>query len=154
MRTTYRRLTWVAVVGTATGVGLAGTTHLATPAVTTLVGYGTSIPAPAAEVRAGQFTIRGRVSHLYPGESTRLVLTVTDPFAFPITVTSLTTTVGNASAPCVAANLHVGGFSGALRVAAGRSRTVGVQVTLRRSTPDACQGRTFPLTYHGLARRS
>ena len=132
-----------------------------------LVGFGGSgpqsfpVPATAAPADAGTgaaaalsstFSIAGKVSGLYPGDSVPLVLTVTNPNKFGITVTSISTTVGNASSQCLAGNVTVTSFSGALTLSAGASGKVTVTVTMSHAAPDACQGRTFPVHYTGSAQ--
>jgi hypothetical protein len=103
-------------------------------------------PAPP-----GTFTIAGDDSGLYPGASKQLVLVVSNPQHFAIVVTSIQTTVGNASQTCSGSYLSVGAFSGQLQVADGGQASVTVTVTLSHAAPDACQGAIFPLTYHGSA---
>jgi hypothetical protein len=135
-----------------------------TPSHFLLVGYGTSSqgtqPAPAATHTAAgagsplqsiPFTISGKVSGLYPGKTLSLVLKITNPNTVSITVTSITTTVSNASSTCVAANAKVTSFSGHLVVGAGKSATTTVHATMVHSAPNACQGVVFPLHYSGVA---
>jgi len=117
---------------------------------------GTVIPAapePGAARSSSAFSIAGHVSGLFPGETLPLVLTVTNHESFPITVTSITTTVGNASAHCKAGNLTVTTFSGNLVVPAVKPRTATatVTVTMAHSAPNACQGARFLFRYSGLA---
>lgn len=119
-----------------------------------LVGYGRSQPASGTHPGAGaanatMFTISGALSDLYPGERVKLVLTVTNPFTYAITVTSIITTVANASPKCAAKFLTVASFQGSRAVSAGRSIHISVVAVMRHSAPNACQGVTFPLQYDG-----
>jgi hypothetical protein len=131
---------------------------------TTLVGHGTSeapgAPTPAsgaahsvqdASVVAGSFSITGSVGGLFPGMKTALVLTVSNPQTVTITVTSITTTVRNASTQCKAANVKVTPFSGSLVIKPGKAGDATVHVKLAHSAPNACQGAVFPFAYSGLA---
>ena len=118
------------------------------PPGVSLVGTGA-----AAGGTQGRFAITGSVTGLYPGASLPLVLTVANPEPFTIDVTSITTTVGDASAGCKAAYLSVASFNGNLLVSAHSHATVAVNATLDHSAADACQGAVFPLTYSGLASK-
>jgi len=129
-----------------------------------LVGYGSSSSAPALGATSspaapqtqtnGSFTIAGSVAGLYPGHTVPMVLIVTNPKSFSIVVTSITTTVGDASAACPASNLSVTAFSGQLLVPGLGSANTTVQVGMAQSATDTCQGATFPLVYGGLASKS
>ena len=146
----------------AAGLGLASSTSR--PNGTLLVGFGSSATnAPAApEVRApdpgaavvsaaSTFSVSGNVGGLYPGTTRSLVLTVTNPQKVAITVTSITTTVSNASTKCGAANLKVTAFSGHLVVKAGTTAHATVAATMAHSAPNGCQGADFPLHYTAVA---
>lgn len=99
------------------------------------------------------FSVSGSVSGLFPGAHTDLVVTVINAMPFAIRVTQLSTTVGDASATCTAANLAVGGFTGTRDVSAKGSATVALAVTMSRAAGDACQGAHFPLQYSAAATR-
>lgn len=107
----------------------------------------------AAAHARGTFRIAGSVSGLYPGISTHLFLTVTNPQAYAIKVTQIRTSVGSPSAACGASNLVVGTFTGHRVVARHGKAVVTVPISLRHAAPDACQGAVFPLTYTGTARK-
>jgi hypothetical protein len=83
-----------------------------------------------------------------------LVLTVFNQSKVGITVTSITTTVGNASAACPAADFYVTRFTGSLAIPAFHAASVTVVATMSHSAPDACQGAVFPLYYSGLGHGS
>jgi hypothetical protein len=110
--------------------------------------------ALASRTSPGSFRIGGTVDGLYPGDSTELVLTVTNPQHFAIVVTTISTTVESPSAGCGAPNLTVAGFTGHLLVGAHGSAQLTVPVALSYAAPDACQGALFPLQYSGLARKA
>lgn len=128
-----------------------------------LVGYGSSaghaMPSGAARTApdgaggplVSSFSIAGGVGGLFPGKKFALVLTVTNPQNVAITVTSISTTVSDASSLCVAAKVKVTTFSGQLHVAAGKKAKATVHVTMTHSAPDACEGAVFPFQYNGLA---
>jgi hypothetical protein len=129
-----------------------------------LVGYGSSgvqaqLDSGAADpgggssgpLTASPFAIAGQVTGLYPGVTLPLKLTITNHQAFAITVTSMTTTVSNASKPCHAANVSVTSFAGNLPIAAKKKATMTLEVTMLESAPNACQSQRFPFHYAGLA---
>jgi hypothetical protein len=117
-----------------------------------IAGGSSFAPAPPAGGE-GSFRIAGDRSGLYPGLSTTLVLTVTNPQAFAIVVSSVTTTVHAASGSCPASDLSVGSFEGQLLVPARGSATTSVPVRLVADAPNACIGATFPLVYSGVGWR-
>ncbi|HEV2360643.1 MAG TPA: hypothetical protein VGS21_02965 [Acidimicrobiales bacterium] len=120
------------------------------PSGTILSGYGSSVPSSGQAITPG-FTISGSVAGLWPGVALWLHLTVTNPQTVAITVTSLTTTVGNASLFCKASNVKVSAYTGSFVVQPGKKVTVAVFAHMFHSTPNQCQGKTFPFTYTGLA---
>jgi hypothetical protein len=110
-----------------------------------------STPDVVGATSPSDFAITGSVSGLYPGRTLPLVLTVYNPRARTITVTSLSTTVGNASSHCVKSNLDVTTFSGQLPVPPRGTAAVTVKVTMAHSAPNSCQASIFPLHYLGTA---
>jgi hypothetical protein len=108
-------------------------------------GHGQNASAAAA------FSITGNVAGLYPGKTLPLVLSVTNSQASAITVTSITTTIGNAGSVCTAKYLKVTHFGGHLHVGTKKTATVTVKVTLLHSAPNRCEDAVFPFTYSGLA---
>jgi hypothetical protein len=114
---------------------------------------GISLVGVAAGGDQGRFTISGKATGLYPGASLPLVLTVSNPQQFTIDVTSITTTVGNASPSCPASLLTVTSFSGDLLVPGQSKATHVVTATLSHATPDACQGVVFPIVLFATATR-
>jgi hypothetical protein len=121
-----------------------------------LVGFGSS--SGHDDARSGQkasaavaFSIAGDVAGLYPGKTLPLVLFVTNRQASAITVTSITTTVGNSSSVCTAKYLKVTHFGGHLHVGPKKTAKTSVKVTLLHSAPNGCQGAVFPFSYAGQA---
>jgi hypothetical protein len=145
-------------------VGLAGTDTGPRPEQMILSGYGTSGPTSSAAVgsppadkpavTAGSFEIAGNVAGLYPGVTESLELTVTNPQGFAIVVTSIATTVQNASVSCTASHLKVTAFAGQLSVPALGSTTTAVLAKLASGTPNSCIGAAFPLVYSGRGRKA
>jgi hypothetical protein len=131
-----------------------------------LVGYGSSVVAvgPVSGVEAvnastlesgrvtrpASFDISGATSGLYPGRTASLVLVISNVQKVSITVTSITTTVGNASAQCLAANVKVTSFIGHQIVPAGGKAHVIVEFAMAHSAPNSCQGGHFSFEYQGL----
>jgi hypothetical protein len=153
----------LAVTGAGLAVSTAGCARPGTaPSEMVLTGNGESshlVPPPGANTAPGAvgpqtartFTISGSVGGLYPSKSLSLVLTVTNQLKSSITVSSITTTVSNATPSCKAGNVAVTKFSGFLVVAAGKKAKATVHATMAKSAPDACQGRRFPFHYTGTA---
>jgi hypothetical protein len=107
-----------------------------------------------ASVRAqekDEFEITGEVGGLYPGAEVTLQTRVTNPHPFPIRVTSVAATVGDAGPGCPASMLEVGGSEEAVEIPAGETRSVPLAVRMDRTAPDACQGATWPLEFRGTA---
>ncbi len=96
-----------------------------------------------------QFQISGQVGGLYPGANRPLVLTLFNPNKASITVTSITTAVGDASSACPGTFLRVAPFSGSLVVGPNQSASTTVTAIMLQGAPDACQGAVFPLTFSG-----
>jgi hypothetical protein len=120
-----------------------------------LVGFGTS---SGHDARSGQnasaaaaFSIAGNVAGLYPGRTLPLVLSVTNSQASAITVTSILTTVGNASSVCTAKYVKVTHFAGHLHLGPKKTAKTTVKVTLLHSAPNRCQDAVFAFTYSGQA---
>jgi len=152
----------VALVGVVT-VGLCATSSTSGTDQPVLAGHGSSgvesiLGSESSHLAPntatpGSFRIDGTVGGLYPGLSTPLVLRVTNPQAFAIVVTSITTMVNNAGAVCPASYLSVSAFAGQLAVPAHGSATTPVLASLATSTPDACTGATCALVYSGAGRK-
>jgi hypothetical protein len=99
------------------------------------------------------FLISGSVGGLYPGDSTSLTLTVSNPLRFRIVVGSIKIAVESPRPGCSSSYLTVASFSGHLSIRAHRSGQVSVAVNLAHAAPDRCQGVHFGLEYHGLAQK-
>ncbi len=108
-------------------------------------------PARDAVSPPHAFSISGRVGGLVPGRAAALVLTVSNAERVTINVTSIVTTVGDASNRCRGTNVSVAPFDGHLSIPGGATGRATVQVTLAHSAPDACQGAKFRFVYRGLA---
>ena len=111
-------------------------------------------PAPSSTSSAtanpsNAFTISGGISGLYPGASLPMVLTITDPKTYDITVSSISTAVNSQKAGCDSGNVTVSSFTGSLAVPAKHSVTVTVTAGMIHAAPAACQGAKFKLLYSG-----
>jgi hypothetical protein len=99
------------------------------------------------------------VAGLYPGAERRLVLTMTNPYAFDLLVTAVRTElIGTTKPGCepVPANLVVGEYAGELpvRIEAGDERETGaVGLRMPNSVVDACQEAGFRLAVQADATR-
>lgn len=97
---------------------------------------------------AGVVAVATPTASLYPGGSTGLFFTVTNPNSFPVTYTAQsygTVTVDDATA-CPAGNVTVANTTVSISLAAGGTSTVqspAGAITMASTAPDGCQGRTF-----------
>ena len=104
------------------------------------------------------FYIAGEAPGLYPGGTSDLPVTISNPNNFPIVVRSIQTHVGNDTAhPGCSPGAHLDAteFSGAIAVPRDGTVTRSgiLSVTMAPSAPDACQGTTFPLEFSGKATK-
>jgi len=97
------------------------------------------------------FIVTGQVTSLDPGVNRSLVLTVRNPNNFAIRVTSVTVAASAASSSCPAGALTLPSWTGSLLVPKDGTTTLTLQLLLKATAPDACQGATWPLTYGGTA---
>ena len=114
------------------------------------------LPLVLADVpMAGPFTINGSVTGLYPGAHKVLPLSVNNPNAYALAITSISVTAGNSDhAGCGAANIGATSFSGSVVVPANSVGVINVFVDMIASPANVCQGATFPLTYTGAGVRT
>lgn len=104
--------------------------------------------------RNSGFSIAGRAVGLYPGATLPLVLSVTNPQSFSITVTSISTAVTGGTARCRDDEIAVSPFAGELVVPQSGSASTTVSVAMTHSAPNGCQGATFTFEYSGSGRAS
>ena len=133
-----------------TGTALVGYGDSGTPA-TPASGAAHTVPDASDHEPGRSFSITGGVGGLFPGKTSALVLTVSNPDRVTIKVTSITTTVSNASLHCGGGNVEVTPFSGHLVVPPRKAGKATLLVTLVHTAPDTCQGTQFQFTYRGLA---
>ena len=103
------------------------------------------------------FYISGDVNGLYPGLSTQLPLTVTNPNTDDLQVNSLSVSVtGTSDASCPAGNIQVSNYSGPSFIVAKNNgtATVNVPISMPASAGDPCQGVTFNLQYSGSGQQA
>src|SRR5918992_1063732 len=114
-------------------------------------GSGSTPPGKGKGLEKRNFLIDGDAQDLYPTIETTLDLTITNPNNFPIRVTSLTVTVGDASGDCSSEYVGVTGFTGgpALIVPENGTAPKSLPLTMSADAPDECQGAVFPMTYEG-----
>ena len=97
------------------------------------------------------FIVSGQVENLAPGGSRPMVLTVQNPNSVALRVTSLTVTASAATTSCPASALNLPQWTGSLLVPKNGSASVTVDVGLKPTAPNACQGARWPLAYGGTA---
>jgi hypothetical protein len=122
-------------------------------------------PLPGAVLTsAASFGLSGSVSGLAPGVSSKLLVTATNPYSVPLTMSSLTVSVPTVPATCPVSGLTLNSaaFTGsppAVTVtglsqvvpANGGSATVSLDLLLARNAAAGCQSVTFPFSYSGTA---
>jgi hypothetical protein len=131
-----------------TGLRLLGVVVMGMVACLVLSGQAT---ASGRAQEKGEFEITGEVGGLYPGAEVTLQTRVTNPYPFPIRVTSVAATVGDAGPGCPGSMLEVEGSEMAVEIPAGETRSVPLDIRMDRTAPDACQGATWPLQFRGTA---
>lgn len=114
-------------------------------------------PGHAAQPRT--FGIGGSVAGLYPGIEGNLVLTVSNPHNFEIVVTEVTADVSEPTGPdddgtCRASHVQVDHFVGSAHIPPKGTAEIDLDITMLHTTPDACQGAQWGLTYAGSAIRA
>ncbi len=121
----------------------------------------TAVHEPAAGAARYSFVMRAAgVDDLYPGADRRLVLTMTNPYAFDLLVTDIhaeLAATSNAGCDPVPANLELRDYTGELplRVAAGSDHESGaVPLHMPNSVVDACQRATFTIALAADATRA
>jgi hypothetical protein len=127
---------------------------LADLGITVPVATGATASAAGAAVPVATdppFTISGSVNGLAPGVGSQFPLTVSNPYDFPIKVTTLTATVGDAGASCLGQSVQVQPLRHPVQVPARGSAIALLAVTLSNSSPNVCQKATWPVTYGGQA---
>ena len=125
---------------------------------------GGSTPVPGVVLTsATSFGLSGAVGNLAPGGSSTLVVTASNPYSVPITLTSVTVSVPTVPATCPMSNLTLAGsaFSGSppavtiaglsRAVPANGSANVPLAILLAWSAANGCQTVTFPFSYSGTA---
>jgi hypothetical protein len=95
--------------------------------------------------------LSGHIAGLRPGQRARMTIHVKNRLHRTIHLRSVKTTVRAAARGCSGANLVVAAYRGRLRIRAGGWSRVFVSVRMRPDSPNACQGKRFPLTFEGQA---
>lgn len=95
------------------------------------------------------FTIAGESSDLTPGVTRPLPLTISNTQNFDIIVKTITVSVGSAGPGCPGSNAVATGFNGALTVPKKGTASLSLTIGMVANAANACQGKTFPLTYSG-----
>jgi hypothetical protein len=80
-----------------------------------------------------------------------MTIRVTNRLRGVVHLRSVKTTVHAAARGCSGKNLVVAAYRGRLRIRPGRTARVTVSVRMRLDSPNACQGKVFPLTFMGQA---
>lgn len=92
---------------------------------------------------------------LYPGAVLPRTVRVSNPNAFDITVTSITTTIGTPqSAGCPSTAVSVDPFTTAFKVPDKKSVDVTLAARMSATATNACKNTTFPVTYTAKAVKS
>jgi LPXTG-motif cell wall-anchored protein len=111
-------------------------------------------PAPAGAAKriarsaaATSFELQGDVAGLYPNATVVTPIRVHNPQPFIVTVETAQVTVGDARPGCSGTNVTARSVGGEVVVPANGDATLPVEFHMPASTPDACQGASFPLTF-------
>lgn len=101
----------------------------------------------AAGAADHRFTLSANFVGLYPNAVVDVPVTVHNPLDYDLAVHSASVRVGDASPACTSTNLQAQSFTGDVVVRAGTDGTIPLRMHMPASTPDACQGATFPLVF-------
>jgi hypothetical protein len=124
---------------------------------------GRTLTPGAVLTSASSFGLSGTVGGLAPGVSSTLVVTATNPYNVPVTLTSVTVSIPTVPANCPASNLTLANsaFAGSppavtvtglsQAVPANGSATVPLAILLARNAGNGCQSTTFPFSYSATA---
>jgi hypothetical protein len=124
---------------------------------------GRTLMPGAVLTSATSFGLSGTVGNLAPGAPSTLVVTVTNPYSVPITLTSVTVSVPTVPANCTASSLTLANsvFAGSpptatvtglsRAVPANGSATAPFAILLDRNAGNGCQSVTFPFSYSATA---
>jgi hypothetical protein len=142
-----RTLTWNSVIAAAAGVTAVGLVGGVAYAAWSVSATGSSQATSGTPV-TGTVTVATPVDSLYPGGTTPVYFTVTNPNSFPVTYTAATfgtVTVDDATA-CPASNVTTANQAVSISVAAKTTSTVqspAGAISMASDAPNGCQGRTF-----------
>jgi hypothetical protein len=95
--------------------------------------------------------LSGHVAGLLPGQHARMVIHVKNRLHRAVHLRWIKTTVRDPARGCSGKNLVVEAYHGRKRIRAGGWSRVIVSVRMRLDSPNACQGKVFPLTFKGQA---
>ena len=110
-------------------------------------GTGVVANAPIPSVK-----ITGHVTGMYPGRVATVKVRLKNPGSVAVVAKKVSATVGDAGPGCDAANLVVQRARKVLRIRPHGRAKVTLQATMLPSAPDACQGLSFPLSFHAKVR--
>jgi hypothetical protein len=109
---------------------------------------------PQSAGLATRFPLSGSIADLVPGHQRTLLVQLTNPNPFTVSVNQLTVTASAASTNCGVANLTISPLPAPVLVEGYASGVAGVPVMLTDTAPDACQGAAFPLTFSAEVTRA
>ena len=148
----------LALVAVVTIAGAAGAGAVLRPGAS--IDQATTLTAVQDQERYSFVMRAAGVADLYPGADRRLVLTMTNPYAFDLLVTDIhaeLAATSNAGCDPVPANLELRDYTGdlPLRVAAESENESGVvPLHMPNSVVDACQRATFTIALAADATRA
>lgn len=108
--------------------------------------------AGSGEEQGAPLTLSGSVDGLTPGAARDLAVTIGNPNAKPLVVSSVTTSVTSPAATCPAGSLIVGDLESPVTIPANASAAGVLPVRLVADAPDACQGAAFALHFDAIGR--
>ena len=154
-----RRLGYAAAGSAAALLTAVGVSSSTAPARThvlgeQLPGSGTSATLATPATCTSGFCISGGISNLYPGEATKLQVTVANPNPVAVTVTEVDVVASDPDpGNCPVDNLSVTNFTGSptFTVPPGSSGNLSLPATLAANAPIGCEGMNWTLTYSGSA---
>lgn len=108
--------------------------------------------AGPADEQGAPLTLTGTVDGLTPGAARDLPVTIANPNAKPLAITTIATFVSTGAPGCPTSELAVGDLRAPVTVAGDAIAVVRLPVRLSGDAPDACQGAVFALRFSTTGR--
>ncbi|HEY6567830.1 MAG TPA: hypothetical protein VI341_09980 [Actinomycetota bacterium] len=126
---------------------------LAAAALAHATGFRAQSPDERATVatKSAAFRVKGHLKGIYPGQTTSMKVKVTNNGHARITLRSLKVKVRSTVAGCPSSSLKFTPFKGHKAIRGDATISMRLPARMKATSPDACQGARYQLTYAGKA---